>query len=167
MALPILLMILALIVLMGQAACWKLRTEMVARHVADRALPPRTTATDPAPSNWRVASAQIDVNVDAGVTISTGDRFGQHPVIRGPALPLVTGDQWPVDGAVLSARDIPITGRATLDHPTAMFRRLGFRNRMDAMSGWLSDFARFEENSLPSNHTRRSQRLYKFQIPPL
>lgn len=92
LALPLLLMVMALTVDAGAAACWKLRAAMVARDAIWSSRWPRTgLATMPQPANWPVGNANSGIQGPGGQVQPLQDvnqiipQISQ-PVARGPAL---------------------------------------------------------------------------------
>jgi len=97
LALPILLMIMALMINFGTAAAWKVRTQVVARHAVWATrwprdmndLPRPTVSVDmdqalPQPIRW---PAGAGMGVGGGPWIaSLNDPRIEHPVVRGPLL---------------------------------------------------------------------------------
>ena len=164
MALPILIMVLAVVVLMGQAACWKLRTEGVARYAGERELPPRI-GDGLRPPQWQVTSAQMSTT--KGLPFFADDPFATHTAVRGPVLKLINGDSYPVDPSVFLTQPTTLSGLSALDHPPIAMPKLKFRNKMDAQLDWLYGTARFSEVNLNDNRAHRTTPLYGITILPL
>src|SRR5688572_28950253 len=80
--LPVFMMVLALMVVFGNAAVWKVRTAFAARDAVWRIRTPRTGQNDPAPANFRPATVNITAG-DAGNLPSLDDPRIDHPVVRG------------------------------------------------------------------------------------
>jgi hypothetical protein len=153
LALPILLMCLALIVNIGTMACWKIRSECVARHAVWGARWPRTGSTNPRPAYWP-ETAGISAT-SAGSVPELDIPLVPQEVARGP-LPPATVNQLldPSQGLSL--------GSATLHRGFAMLGKLGSFN-LEADNYLLDNPGQYERMGLGSNNQRRINVLY--QLP--
>src|SRR5690606_19892736 len=81
LALPLLLAVMALVVVYGNAAFWKVRGLSVARNAAWSNRWPRTGFDEPAPNPWTPGNYSRRAGNDIDVL---DDPMLQHPVVRGP-----------------------------------------------------------------------------------
>lgn len=92
LALPLLLMVMALTINAGTAACWKVRSAMVARDAIWSSRWPRTgLATMPQPANWPVGNANSGIQgpgapVQALQSLAPILAQINQPVARGPVI---------------------------------------------------------------------------------
>lgn len=171
LALPILLMVMALMINYGVVTCWKVRGLSVARNELWSARYPRSGATDPRPAYWP-QSADMAVG-DAGNIAELDDSRIDQPVARGPVLGLITGGG--VSLAVVNEDLLDPTlglraSSATLSRIYPMLGNLGtFRVQADALL--LDDCWRYGEMSwqlngetitLPGNTTPRIPVIYEY-----
>ncbi len=160
LVLPILLFVMALMVNMGTAGAWKLRTQINSRQAVWRALEQRTGSKDPRPANWP-ADAALQVS-KASASPVPFDPYAGHPVVRGPVLadPL-TGEFLPVLPNNLNMRPSLLDGFARIHRQYPLLRSLPGSSafRRDHV---IFDGTRFQYPSmnLASNTTRRVLSLY-------
>src|SRR5262245_31434467 len=81
LSLPMMMMILAMMIIVGTAGAWKLRTSANSRQAAFRTVWPRTGDSDPKPANWWPASAAIYAH-NRGLSPFPVDPFTAYPVVR-------------------------------------------------------------------------------------
>ena len=133
LAIPFLLMIMALMVNIGNVACWKVRALTVARHSIWGNLSPRTHSSgivpydqktgfaDPRPDYWPAKNANAgpqDLGNSAKVTDREVPRF---PVVRGlsddnPVLPVGNGKSIAVNADLLNPSRGMRSGAAEMTH---------------------------------------------------
>ena len=160
LVLPILLFVMALMVNMGTAGAWKLRTQINSRQAVWRALEQRTGSKDPHPPNWP-ADAALQVSQAASSPVSF-DPYAAYPVVRGPVLadPL-SGEFLPVIPKNLNMRPSLLDGFASINRPYPLLRSLpgSLAFRRDHV---IFDGTRFQYPSmnLASNTSPRVPRLY-------
>jgi hypothetical protein len=127
LVLPMFMMILALMIIVGTAGSWKVRTLANSRQAVFRAVYPRTTDNDVNPQNWP-APATMSVR---GASLSPFDRdpFALHYVVRGP----VISD--PNTGRMLYVKDLTLdmtrgleSGYAEIDRELPLWSQLPYRN---------------------------------------
>jgi hypothetical protein len=165
LALPLLLMAMALMVILGAAGAWKVRTSANARQAIFRSIHPRTTDSDPHPDNWWPQSA--DMRYRGGVrSFLTEDPYADHTAVRGPSITdPETGRALRVLVDTLDMTQGMASGEASVDHPSAMWSRLGFRNdftRNNVMfAGQTWQYANL---GIPSNNSRRIRHTYDFDM---
>lgn len=80
---PILLLVMALIINYGTAACWKARCDAVARNIVWSDRDPRQSSWMPVPQNWKVPNATQGLQHEADLS-SLDDPRLRLPVVRGP-----------------------------------------------------------------------------------
>jgi hypothetical protein len=125
LALPILLMLMALMVNFGVVACWKVRGLSTARNAVWQARWPRNAAADPRPAYWPAAGALGTAG--AGNLPALDDPRVNQPVARGPfvgnfqSAALVNAD-------LLNPTLGLVEGSATLSRPFAMLGKMGSFN---------------------------------------
>jgi hypothetical protein len=127
LVLPMFMMILALMIIVGTAGSWKVRTLANSRQAVFRAVYPRTTDNDVNPQNWP-SPATMSVR---GARPSPFDRdpFAGHYVVRGP----VISD--PNTGRMLYVKDLTLdmtrgleSGYAEIDRELPLWSQLPYRN---------------------------------------
>ncbi|QDU37275.1 hypothetical protein Mal4_15850 [Maioricimonas rarisocia] len=128
LSLPLLLMLMALMIIIGTAGAWKIRTDANSRQAVFRAMWPRSGAADPKPSNYFPPSAQL-ASTSASPSPLADDPFADYEVVRGP----VIGN--PFTGSILEVilptLDITLglrTGTASINHELPLWPRLDRRN---------------------------------------
>ncbi len=160
LVLPILLFVMALMINMGTAGAWKLRTQINSRQAAWRALEQRTGAKDPHPPNWpQDAALQFSSAAPSPVPF---DPYAGHPVVRGPMLAdPVTGEFLPVLPNNLNMRPQLRDGFAKIRRPYPLLQSLPGEAKF-GRDHVIFDGTRFQYPSmnLPSNTTRRVLGLY-------
>lgn len=131
LALPVWMMIAALMVLVGTTGVWRVRTQTIAREAAFRSVWPRTRSADPAPAEWFPPSATMQAGV-ALPAITNVDPLSTHTVVRGPQIMDPLSRQiLRVDSSRMAPWSPVIRGSAALDHAAPVWRRLGYRYRME------------------------------------
>ncbi len=151
LALPILLLLMALLINFGVAACWKLRTQAVTSQVLWESRFGRAGGA-PRPVWWPASGHAVAG--PAGRAIRLDDPRVDHPVARGPRLHGVE-----VRGELLDpARGLRIaSAELTRSHP--MLGKLG-EYRLHSRSALLDGTWTFREMGLASNGHSRFGVLY-------
>ncbi|MEO2034154.1 MAG: hypothetical protein ABGZ35_18930, partial [Planctomycetaceae bacterium] len=109
--LPIMLFVMALMMLIGTAGAWKVRTHVNARQAVWRSLELRTGQDDPHPGNWPTSATML--TEDGRPPLFDQDPFIQHPVVRGPLLvDQTTGNFLPIRDSTLDMTEGLLSGRA-------------------------------------------------------
>ena len=158
LALPILLMIMALMVNYGTMAAWKLRGHTAARYAAFSARWPRTGQSDPRPAYWP-GSMEVE---GAGNIARLDDQRVYHPVARGP---LASGVQ--VNSELLDPSRGLRRGRASLTRGYPMIGKMGSYH-LTAEVYFLDNMWQYQRFGLSSNVHLRIPTIYTFtQIMPL
>lgn len=165
LGLPLLMCMLALIVNIGTATKWKLRSLFVARQAAWSQRLDRKGLTDPRPAGW--PSGAIYEMLRGGDNLFPNDPFASFTVVRGPVLqgPGVQDAQLQVDTTKLQVAADLIRGHAKIDRPTPMLQDLtGIHYDLQHLltdSRW-----RYRDMDYPTNEERRTTKLYKLLPPP-
>jgi hypothetical protein len=161
LALPVWMMLAALMVLMGTTGVWRLRTQVVAREAAFRAVWPRNRGADGNPQEWSAPSATMST-APASPAVMTDDSLASHAVIRGPVLvePLLRLEMT-VDPAVMPTTNSVIRGETSLNHDVAVWQRSGYRYQMSREFPMLSGEAgQFAADSFDVRDRRRAGRIW-------
>jgi len=153
LALPILLMVMALMVNFGTRFCWKVRTQGIARHAVWGARWPRTGNSNPRPDYWP-ASAGISTG-DAADIPELDDPRVHQPVARGP-LP---------GGTVVNTRLLDPTrgvrfGSAEITRAYPMLGSVMGNYRLHAETYFLDDKWQYQRMGLGSTTQRRIPVIY-------
>jgi hypothetical protein len=159
LALPMLLFVMALMLNFGTVASWKVRTLGAARHAAWSTRAPRSGMQYPRPANWPPA-ANLGAG-GAGDHAPMDDPRVDHPVARGPVLPLGTA----VNSGLLDPSRGFREGSANLRREFPLLRRLG-PYALAAHANLLDNPWPFWRHGLYSNHERRVPVLYALARAP-
>ena len=168
MALPLLLLVMALMINYGTVACWKVRALAVADYTVSGVRYPRDAATLPRPGYpyyWPIP----------GATYATGDWVAPTadipsvdlPIVRGPVLDLNLGPD-----RILQVRRPLLDpslgfgeGHSDLDRWFAMVARLGLYH-LHAHDEILENLWQYRRTGLGANVVRRLEVLYTlFRAP--
>jgi hypothetical protein len=158
MALPLLLMLMALIVVFGTAASWKVRTEVVSRDAMWRARSPRQGHELPRPAAWP-SSADMGVRGNAPIP-AIDDPALRQPVARGPLPGGVS-----VNSALLNYARGAAAGTADITRNPPMLDKLG-PYRFHVENPILEDRFQFGEMGLGGNRQRRLPVIYELPRAP-
>ena len=158
LALPILLLIMALMINFGTAACWKVRTLTAARLALWNSRSGHCGSDSPRPA-WWPASASATAS-GGGHAEALDDPRVDQPVARGP-LPF---------GVVVRSELLDPTrglhsGSASLTGTHPMLARMGSYH-LAAQSALLDDSWAYSEMGLPDNAQRRIPSLYELTKAP-
>lgn len=155
--LPLLMFVMALMVIIGNAVVWKVRTATVSRHAVWRARPPRTAQADPPPAAWpreRTSMAVIDdADLLAVAAAQPTDAVAHGPLGNFRVQPLLDLGRGKQAGDAELARNYP------------MLARMG-EYRFDVEHPMLVDQFRYWEMSIPRNRYRRTLFLYELPKAP-
>jgi hypothetical protein len=165
LALPLLLMVMALMVIMGTVGAWKVRTAANARQAIFRSTFPRTTDNDPEPPNWWPQSASMRTH-GGGASFLTGDPYADHTAVRGPTIAdPETGNALRVLIDTLDMTRGMSSGQATINHDPPMWSRLGFRNAFTRENViFAGQTWQYGNMGLGSNSSRRSLHTYDYEM---
>ena len=169
LSLPVLLFVMGLMILIGWAATFKVRTQIHAREAAWRSIwraNPRTDAQDmPNPPGFPApARMSVDRSHVPSISVPTTQLalYDQHAVARGPMLiDPQSGRGLRVDQDLLDVRRGMITGQASVERGFPVLGQLppgGYRHEVDFPV--LDNCWQFWQMNLSSNDSRRSLRLY-------
>jgi len=167
LSLPILLMVMALIVIMGHAGVWKVRTHTNARQAAWRSLYPRSGAQDPYPAGWPEQTAEMGTG-DSEPPLFEWDPFDQWPVVRGPRFVEPFGHKSiPVRRDQFDMRLGLLEGSAGYEGrwPFLQVMPPG-RFDLKRQHPVLDDCWQFTQQGLGSNQNRKLQFLYPVDLRP-
>jgi hypothetical protein len=159
LALPILLMIMALMVNVGTVASWKARALSVARNEVFSTRWPRTGTNDPRPAYWP-QSAQRGVQGPDKVP-ELDDPSVDQVVARGPQL--ANGTQ--VNRDLLDPTRGLRQGTASMTRGYPMLGRMG-QYRVHAETTLLDDKWQYQRMGLGSNNQRRIPVIYALAKAP-
>jgi len=160
LSLPLLLMIMAMIIIVGTAGAWKVRTLANSRQAAARAIWPRDGASDPKPASWWPDSATMSAG-HADPEPFDYDPFSQHTVVRGPIISAPGGNSLHVDTELLDSSGGMVAGFASIDRDLPLWRRLPYRNRYQRETQFFSgDQWQFSLMGLSDNISRRIPVIY-------
>jgi len=158
LCLPLLLMVMALMVNFGAAACWKVRALTMSRHVLWNTRWPRTGTTDPRPANWPLsATAGLQPERDLA---ELDDPRVDHPVVRGP---LPGGNQ--ADADLLDPTRGLRSAEAHVSRDFPLLPKVG-RNHVNAFTRMLDDKWQYQRMGLPRNTHRRIPVIYTLARAP-
>jgi hypothetical protein len=152
MAIPLLMFALALSVIIGAVACWKVRAQVVARDAIFGRRWPRNEPVDPLAPEWRVANA-VRSTLQGPQVAELDHPVFQNPLIRGP---------WPgipVDSEMLDHKNHERVGNATLIRSPAALGKLG-KYSLNVETPLLDGKWQYWQLGYTSNYARRLRRLY-------
>jgi len=159
LCLPLLLMVMAVMINFGVAACWKVRCcATVSRHLLWNTRWPRTGTTDPRPPHWPLdarAGRLPDEELPA-----LDDLRVNHPVVRGP---LPGGNRANAD-LLDPARGLR-RAEAEINRAFPILPKVG-RNHVDAYTRLLDDKWQYQRFGLPGNTYRRIPVIYSLAQAP-
>ncbi len=158
LCLPILLMVMALMINFGVAACWKVRALTTSRHVLWNTRWPRTGSSDPRPANWPL-SASTGLEAQRHLPVLDDPR-ADHPVVRGP---LPSGNQANPD--LLDPTRGLRGAEAELTRAFPILPRVG-TNHLEAHTRLLDDKWQYQRMGLPRNTHRRIPVIYTLARAP-
>jgi len=160
LSLPLLLMIMAMIIIVGTAGSWKVRTLANSRQAAARSIWPRDGANDPRPASWWPDSATMSAG-GAEPDPFDYDPFSQHTVVRGPVVGTPGGGGFRVNTDLLDISRGMLAGHASIDRDLPLWRQLPWRNRYRRSTHVFSgDQWQFALMNLEDNTRRRIPVLY-------
>lgn len=151
LSIPLLMMIMAMMIIVGTAGSWKVRTLANSRQAASRSLWPRTGDSDPKPDSWWPSSAAMGFR-DGRPSPLDGDPFGQHYVVRGPAIPSPAGSSLNVDQSRLDSVDGLKSGWSSIDRDLPVWQQLPYRNRYDRDTQVFTD-EQWQHGTMGQGHT--------------
>jgi hypothetical protein len=156
LGLPLLLMVMALAIYVGNAASWKLRAANVARDTVWNTRWPRSGAT-PQPMNWPAAGMQSAAAAGNVQVLYNGSI--DQPVARGPML-----GQTQVNRDLLDPTRGLVQGNSSIQRPAPLMSSLGnfSYNLNDQIidNGW-----QYQQMGMASNVQRREPIIYNLAQP--
>lgn len=161
LSLPLLLMIMAMIIIVGTAGAWKVRTHANARQAMARALWPRTGAGDPKPASWWPDTAVMSAG-PANPAPFDADPFAQHQVVRGPQISAQQGSGFlRVDTDLMDVTQGLFAGYSSIDRELPLWKQLPYRNAYHRQAQvFSSNHWQFQQMGLADNYDRRTRVLY-------
>lgn len=167
-ALPLMLFVMALMIVFGTAAAWKVRAHAVARQAQWRALAGRSGANDPKPYGWPPSATML--SQPSSPAVLAGDPFAQFAVVRGPMLAdPQTGRTLGVNTRRLDMRGGLTEGVARLVRAWPLFGSLPPGRFTYVVRHVLLDGTRWQYwmTGVSGNLGRRSPTLYQLNLAAL
>lgn len=173
LSLPILLFVMGLMILIGTAGGWKLRTQINSRQAAFRSLEPRTGSND---GNPRGLPSNASMRyTDPNKQFLTSDPFAEFQVMRGPTLSGSSssggsaGQPIPVNRPLFDMQLGYRWGHTNVERGFPMLAKMPphefrFTRETAILDGTLWQY---HTQNIPSNTDRRILYLYDFQIQAL
>ncbi|MFO1094727.1 MAG: hypothetical protein U0992_15685 [Planctomycetaceae bacterium] len=160
LSLPMLLMLMAMIVIVGTAGAWKIRTLATSRQAAARSIWPRDGAGDPKPASWWPDTAAMSAGPADPLPIDY-DPFAQHTVVRGPVVGAAGGAGLRVNTGLLDVSRGLMAGFAAIDRDLPLWKQLPWRNRYRRETQvFAGDQWQFQQMGFGDNVWRRVPVLY-------
>ncbi len=165
LGLPIMLFVMGLMIVFGNAASWKVRTLTNARQAVWRAIPPGTGNNDPNPLGWP-ESAEMRLQGNPPDIIAT-DPYAEFQIVRGPSVTVPDTDHsLPIRVQIMDMTAGTMQGLAGIERGFPMLgeippRQFDFERRLDVLGGtrW-----QFWSMRIRSNVTRRVPFLFDFNL---
>jgi len=158
LSLPIMLFVMGLMIIVGSAASWKVRTVTNARQAVWRTIDPRDGEDDPHSRGW---PADARMEMEEGDTPIDFDPYDEHEVVRGQPLTAPNGEQLEVRESLFDMQAGLTNGVTELERPFPVMgnmppRQIHLLREHPLLSGdW-----QFREMELRSNAQRRILFLY-------
>ncbi|MBX3441177.1 MAG: hypothetical protein KF774_02130 [Planctomyces sp.] len=130
LALPVWIMIAALMILIGTTGAWRVRAQTVARDAAFQQVWPRQPVRPGRPAEWFPPSATAGASPAASGLALLDATIG-HSVMRGPVFAPPQSTVMLTVQPLLAPNDAVVVGRARLNEPPAVWRSSGYRHRME------------------------------------
>ncbi len=153
LCLPILLLVMALMINFGTAACWKIRSLSVARHAVWSTRKPRSGQRNPRPDYWPSSATMESGGV--GKMPELDDPRANLPIVRG-SLPYGAS----VKENLLNPTRGPRRGSATVQRDFPLLARMG-KYELTAKQTILDDTWEFKRMGVWHNWERRIPFLYE------
>ena len=158
LSLPIMLFVMGLMIIVGTAASWKVRTVTNARQAVWRTIDPRDGDEDPNSRGW---PADARMETESGSTPIDFDPYAEHDVVRGQPLSAPTGEQLRVRESLFDMQAGLTNGVAELERPFPVMGNMPPRQiHLLREHPLLSRDWQFREMGLASNSQRRILFLY-------
>jgi hypothetical protein len=151
LSVPMLLMIMAMMIIVGTAGAWKVRTLANSRQAAARSLWPRDGDNDAKPDSWWPQSATMGYR-DGQPSPFDEDPFAAHYVVRGPAISASSGTSLNVDQSRVDPVDGLKEGQASIDRDLPLWRQLPYRNSYDRDTQVFTD-EQWQHGTMGQGHT--------------
>lgn len=159
-----LMMILSMMIIVGTAGAWKVRTLSNSRQAAARSIWPRDGDNDPKPDSWWPASASMNFH-SASPSPVEFDPFSEHYVVRGPVVPSPAGGQ-PLR-VIDDTLDMTLgleAGFAEIDRDLPLWKQLPHRNHYSRDTLFFTG-EQWQHGTMGiSNNTRRILVTYEYDL---
>ena len=164
LSLPLMLFVMGLMIVMGTAGAWKVRTLANSRQAVHRTLWPRTGSRDPHPVGWP-ESATMDSD-DGSPPLLTNDPYDHFAVVRGPLLvDPETGKSIPVREELFEMKDGLTEGTARIQRDFPVMAKMPPHGiDMSREHPVLDNCWQYHKMGIPSNQTRRILFLYPVDL---
>jgi hypothetical protein len=158
LSLPIMLFVMGLMIIVGTAASWKVRTVTNARQAVWRTIDPRDGEDDPHSRGWP-DSARMET--ESGSSPIDFDPYAEHEVVRGQPLSAPTGEQLRVRESLFDMQAGLTNGVTEIERPFSVMGNMPPRQiHLLREHPLLSRDWQFREMGLASNAQRRILFLY-------
>ncbi|MEZ6066605.1 MAG: hypothetical protein R3B90_13060 [Planctomycetaceae bacterium] len=166
LALPLLMLVTALMIVMGSAGAWKVRTLANSRQAILRGISPRSTDADPNPRNFWPNNTAMRYSGGGGASPFEEDPYLDHTVVRGPSVSdPETGNSLQVKIETMDMRDGLNHGFASINHDPPLAGGLGVRNNFARSTPMFVGLMwRWEDMANWSPDSRRIPRVYNFDM---
>lgn len=165
LSLPLVLFVMGLIIIIGTAGAWKVRTHTVAREALWRTLAPRNASLPFNPPNWP-GTGEYGHDASAEALVPE-DPLAHHAVVRGPVLvDPKTGNALPVEDRLMAIHEGTKSGFARLERGFPVLGRVpphGFEFFREPVVFDRTQW-RFWEMGLHSNLSHRVPAIYPFDF---
>lgn len=167
LALPLMMMVMALMIIIGTVGAWKIRTSTNARHAVWRTRQLRTGQIDPHPPGWPT-SAVMRVSASSPSPIFAEDPFAEHVVVRGPVISdPMTGKTLQVDDRVFDMQDGVREGAASIKRDFPLLKNMPPKHANLQVTHELLDEPLWQfwtTGTYCNQLVRRVPRMYKFDL---
>jgi hypothetical protein len=166
LSLPLLMMLTALMIIMGTAGAWKVRTLANSRQAILRGISPRSTDGDVHPANWWPDQTTMSYVSGGGASPFQEDPYVDHFAVRGPYITDPgTGNALEVFNDTMDMTDGLRHGSASIDHDPPLWQGLGTRNQFSrATVMFVGLMWRWGDMANWSPDSRRIPRIYDFDM---
>jgi hypothetical protein len=166
LSLPIMLFVMGLMIIVGTAGAWKVRTETNSRQAVNRTLWPRDGGDDPHPIGWPNSAVMEMRLADDQPALLDADPFAEHSVVRGPEHgDPQSGNSVPVRIEMLDMLVELKKGVAEIDRDFPVLANMPPRGMHLALDPPTLDSRwQFQAMGLPRNRIRRVKYLYPVDL---
>ena len=158
LSLPIMLFVMGLMIIVGTAASWKVRTVTNARQAVWRTIDPRDGEDDPNSRGW---PEDARMETESGNSPIDFDPYAEHEVVRGQPLSAPTGEQLRVRESLFDMQAGLTNGVTEIERPFPVMGNMPPRQiHLMREHPLLSRDWQFREMGLVSNAQRRILFIY-------